>query len=350
MPLAAIIPAVATVGSALIASSAADSQAKKQVAATQAASQLQSQAQTQNGQIIGAGALQGADTLAAANLQAANTGAQGYLQGGQTISDAANLGAQTQLGMYQQTRSDLNPFISTGTSALSQLASLFGLNGANGGMPNGAAMTSALTATPGYQFGRDQGSAALDRSAASRGLALSGSQLQAQQQFGTDYAIQQAWQPYVTQLNTLASGGQSAATNLGQLGGQAASGAASDYVLGGQALGNAQAQAAILQGQGQLGAGQALSTGQINAANAYGGAGVGAAEAGAAGITGTANIDAQNANKQQAILNSAGSQLYSYAQPYITGYGGDSLTSGLQQAQAYQAANQITPVSYPTWG
>ena len=153
----------------------------------------------------------------------------------QTQANAADQAAQTQLSMYNQTRSDLAPYLSTGTSALNQLANVWGLNGANGGVPNASAATSALTQFPGYQFGLKQGQTALDQSAASQGLVLSGAQQQAQQQFGQNYAQQQAWAPYVAQLDTLGSLGESAGTQTGNFGASAASGIAANQNLAGAA-------------------------------------------------------------------------------------------------------------------
>lgn len=175
----------------------------------------------------------------AAVLGAAGIGAVGSVIAGHEASSAANKATNSQMAMYQQTRSDLAPFSSTGASAMSQLASLFGFGPGGSGTPNAAAATSALTQFPGYQFGLDQGVQALDRSAASRGLLLSGAQLQDTQKFGQQYAMQQAWQPYVNQLNTSAQLGESAAAGTGSAGASAAAGAAQSQLAAGSANGNA---------------------------------------------------------------------------------------------------------------
>ncbi len=159
--------------------------------------------------------------------------------GGNPAVSAANQAANTQLQMYQQTRQDLLPFASSGASAMSQLANIFGF-GPNGGGPNAAAATSQLANFPGYQFGRDQGVQALDRSAASRGLLLSGAQLQDTQKFGTNYAMQQAWQPYVSGLEYASSLGENAAAQTGNNGASAAAGAAQSQLAGGSAALNQQ--------------------------------------------------------------------------------------------------------------
>jgi hypothetical protein len=127
------------------------------------------------------------------------------------------------------------PYNMTGQSALSQLARMFGLGPGGNGTPNAGAATSALTQFPGYQFGLNQGQTALDRSAASRGLLLSGAQLRDSQQYGTNYAMQQAWNPYISQLNTSAGLGENAAAISGNQGVTTGAGVANSQLAAGQA-------------------------------------------------------------------------------------------------------------------
>lgn len=180
--------------------------------------------------IIGAGALGvGASVYTASqSSNAAGQAADAQVQ-------AANKAAETQLGIYNQTRSDLLPYSMTGQNALSQLARIFGLAPGGNGMPDAGAATSALTQFPGYQFGLNQGQTALDRSAASRGLLLSGGQLKSSQQFGQNYAMQQAWNPYISQLSGLSSLGENAAAVSGNQGVQTGAGIAGSQLAAGQA-------------------------------------------------------------------------------------------------------------------
>lgn len=168
-------------------------------------------------------------------------GAAGKAANAQT--QAAKAAQATQLQMYNQTRSDLSPFMTAGTGALSQLANIFGF-GASGGGPNAAAALSQLSQFPGYQFGLDQGTQALDRSAASRGLVLSGAQLKDAQTFGQGYAQQQAWQPYISELNQISGLGENAAAGVGSAGAAAGSGIAQSQLAAGQS----QAAGAVSQG------------------------------------------------------------------------------------------------------
>lgn len=155
----------------------------------------------------------------------------GGLLGGNKAAKGSKAAAAAQMNMYNQTRSDLAPYMSTGTSALQQLASLWGLNGANGGVPDTGALTSSLENFPGFQFGMHEGTRALENSGAARGMQLSGQQLRGLNQFGYDYGMQQGWQPYVSMLSSLSSQGAQTGLQLGGLGKDAAS-ASGNFTVG----------------------------------------------------------------------------------------------------------------------
>lgn len=182
--------------------------------------------------VVGGGIIAGGASIASGLIgaNAATTAANDQLQ-------AANNATNAQLSIYNQTQQNLAPYNQIGQSALTQLASLFGL-GPGGTGPNAATAanaTSALTNYPGYQFGLSQGTKALDASAASQGLLLSGNQLQAAQQYGQNYAMANAWQPYLSQLSGLSSLGENAAATAGNQGAQTGQGIASSDLAAGQA-------------------------------------------------------------------------------------------------------------------
>lgn len=182
--------------------------------------------------ILGAGALSTGGSIFSGILgsNAAQTAAQDQLQ-------AAQLASQTQLGIFNQTQANLAPYNTAGQSALSQLAGLFGL-GPGGSGPNAStasAATSALQSYPGYQFGLQQGQNQLNATAAAQGQYLSGSQLQAAQQYGQNYALQNAWNPYVSQLSSIAGLGENAAATTGQIGANTGQGVAQTQLAAGQA-------------------------------------------------------------------------------------------------------------------
>lgn len=185
------------------------------------------------------------------SLLAAQSQSKGATQAANTEAQAANQATATQLQMYNQTSANLSPFLQTGQGALSALTSFLGpqgpvnsslsqlsgyyspsgplanFYGQNGPLanvygpqgsltnlygpsgpvssmlglgPNGAAgMNDQLAKYPGYQFALDQGQKSLDRSAASRGLLLSGGQLKDSQAYGQG-AASQLYGTYLGQL------------------------------------------------------------------------------------------------------------------------------------------------------
>lgn len=250
---------------------------------------------------IGA-AIGGAVIGGGASLLAAHTQASGAQAAANTSAQAQANATAAQLSMYNQTRSDLQPFTQTGYGALSALASFLGpqgpvnstlsqlsdLYGKSGPIstllgtsPQGSAgMQSQLQNYPGYQFARDQGLQALDRSAASRGMLLSGGQLKDAQQFGQGLA-DQTYGTYLSQLEGFGSGlgglasqygtygneiagvvntGENAGAQTGNAGSAAASG-----------ISNALIQGSANQAQSQLAAGTAGASGIAGAANQIGG-------------------------------------------------------------------------------
>ena len=155
------------------------------------------------GSIAGAGMAAGASSSAAANNRKmmeqiwaiAQKGAKPYQQFG-----------KAGLGMYQQllpqilAQSQYQQF----TPEMYQQSPLYTPMVRN---------LAELQATPGYQFQLQQGQKQLDQSAAARGGLLSGSQMQAAQQFGQKQAatgFQDAWQraqnAYINAFNTYNAG------------------------------------------------------------------------------------------------------------------------------------------------
>lgn len=155
---------------------------------------------------------------------------------------AANCAADLQMQMYQQAVAREQPWVTAGGTALTQIGGLLGLEGYKAQDP-----TATLQATPGYQWGLSQGTQALDRSAAARGMALSGPQRNAIQAFGQNYALSNAWAPYFSALQSLSGAGQSGAALQGQQGMQTGQIVGQDWM----AAANATAQGMIQQQQAQ---------------------------------------------------------------------------------------------------
>lgn len=186
MPAAAIIGGVATIGGAIIGSSA-QNKATKQAAQT------------------------------AANTTAAN-----------------NALAQQ---IYGQNKATLDPYVGVGNKATGALNALLY------GNDNGASL-SALQSSPGYQFRMNEGNRALNTGYAARGLLNSGAAQKALLEYGQDYASGE----YNNRFNQLASQqgvGLSAGSALAGVSTQYGNQVAGQN----NALASAQMNAALLRGQ-----------------------------------------------------------------------------------------------------
>ena len=140
-------------------------------------------------------------------------------------SDQAN---ETQRYMFDQQRADTQPYRDAGSSALTQIQALLK-------NPN------SVTKQPGYRFGIQEGTNALENSATARGMTYSGAQAKALQRFGNDYGTSKIDQTY-NRLSNLAG--------IGQVGVNPMSGMNYANQVGGNMLGagNAQAAGAIANG------------------------------------------------------------------------------------------------------
>lgn len=187
--------------------------------------------------------------------------------------------------MYDQTRADQMPWRDTGGGALNQLAWGMGIESKDVQKPSTVykgtgdfgSLSRGFSANdfeqdPGYAFRQEEGLRALDRSAASRGMLLSGSQLKGVERYGQGLASQEyqsAFDRYnATQTNqfnrlgSLANVGQTANAALGQAGSQYSTnvgniGMTNAANQGNAALAAGQAQASAYQSYGNL-AGQAI--------------------------------------------------------------------------------------------
>lgn len=109
--------------------------------------------------------------------------------------------------------------------------------------------------TPGYQFGLDEGSKALQTSASAAGGLFSGKAGKALTKFGTDYADQQGFRPYQNSLASLIGIGQTATNQNNSLGQAAAGNIGNAYQNAGNARASGIQNSANIWGQaaGQLG-------------------------------------------------------------------------------------------------
>lgn len=136
---------------------------------------------------------------------------------GKREAKAARQAAALQQQQYEQSRADMAPWRETGANALAGLAALYGLSGEEARQR----ALASYRAAPGYQLRLAEGQRALDRSAAARGMLLSGNQLRALAEYGQTLAAQD-FGAYANQLAALAGIGQSATAGTANLGAAAA--------------------------------------------------------------------------------------------------------------------------------
>lgn len=151
-------------------------------------------------------------------------GSNGAYAAGNDALGAGNLAFQNAQQEESRNRASVSPWTNVGGAAASELSSLYGLGSLGAPDANGvrsvdtagasadqAAARGRFTASPGYQFRTQQGINALDRSAASRGMTLSGAQTKALNDYGQGQASSE-YGNYVSGLNALSTGGLGATT------------------------------------------------------------------------------------------------------------------------------------------
>lgn len=222
------------------------------------------------------------------SLAAGSIGSKAASKAADTQSVASRYAADLQQRQYEQTRQDSAPWRQVGGAALNRLAETLGLptyeppkaqvaqsfmsgyrggdfggvgqyfaaqqnqqaqdSSAGEGATDATATTpdySAFFSSPDYQFRLQEGTRAVEQSAAARGLLRSGQTLRGVTEYGQGLAST-AYNNYLNRLASLAGIGQSTVAQTGQLGAQSAA-----------AQGMALQQGAAAQAHGTLGAANA---------------------------------------------------------------------------------------------
>jgi hypothetical protein len=201
---------------------------------------------------------------------------QGAQAGGNMAASAANRAAQMQQDEATRARAALSPWVAAGGGAIGKVTNLLGLgtlktNGGNfntyGLDPAGAKETQQqaladFETSPGYQFRMDEGSKALDRSAASRGLLRSGAQQKAITAFGQGIASEE-YGNYMDNLLAVSGLGGQAASSGNNTAANLTGNAADNIFRGGVARGSAYSAGANALASG-------ISKGVENAAGVIG--------------------------------------------------------------------------------
>jgi len=163
-----------------------------------------------------------------------------YTDAARIQAAGAEKAAEQQQRMYTEARADLAPWRTGGAKAVNQIGGLLGLPGYTAQDP-----TEVLRATPGYEWTLGQGVSALDRSAAAKGMNLSGAQQKGLVDYGQNLGLKYAWNPYMSSLQALSGQGSGAAGTTGNWAMQTGQIMGQDYM----AAANAQAQAMVQRAQ-----------------------------------------------------------------------------------------------------
>jgi hypothetical protein len=192
--------------------------------------------------------------------QAAGAGAAAA---GESSAAATAYSADIQKEMYEQTRTDQEPWRIAGEKALQTIQERPDFQF--------TADTFEQFKDPSYDFRMQEGVNALDRSAASRGRLLSGAQDRAVTRYGSDLASQEYGNAFNRAMATdqynlgkqqsLAGVGQQATNLVSQAGQSTASGIANTTMSGAAAQGNAIMAGGAAQAQGYNGIAQSANQG-----------------------------------------------------------------------------------------
>jgi hypothetical protein len=196
-----------------------------------------------------------------------------------TQSAAAQRGIDAQMLAREEAMGRLDPFITTGTNALTSLASLYGISSTPGGAPGTPFSGNSLEAfrnSPDYAFARDEGTRALALNKSASGMLHSGNYLRDLTTFGQGLATQN-FNNYAGRL-----------MSMGQLGANAAGMGAQTLMQSGNSLANLNLAQGQANASGIVGEANAISGGMNSFANnlmlmnmmnrggsAYGGSNVG---------------------------------------------------------------------------
>jgi hypothetical protein len=227
-------------------------------------------------------ALVGAGIGAAATVASSAMQSNAINKATRTSAQAADKSLAVQPQQYGETKANNAPFLATGTSALGKLAQIYGLDSVDDSgftIPGEAQPQLDPNAdfykSPDYQFALNEGTKAINASAAARGMTDSGATRKAQIKYASNLASG-SFNGYAGRLMELAGIGQSAANS------QAGAGQdyANSYTNTVTNAANNQANAALAQGANYGSALQEIagaarySLGKNPFASSYGGGGI----------------------------------------------------------------------------
>ena len=194
-----------------------------------------------------------AGSVAVATIGSAVIGSDAARKAGNQANAASMYAADLSNAQYNQTRKDMQPWMTSGGKANDQMSNLMGFGGADA--QNNA--FSQFRQDPAYQFNLNQGISAANRSFAPSGL-KSGKAQASLMQLGQGMA-DNSYSSYWNRLMGMSNSGQNSAAGVGQQGMNNAAQAGGAMMQGAKQSGMYEMQGAQLQGNAlQSGANDAM--------------------------------------------------------------------------------------------
>jgi hypothetical protein len=247
---------------------------------------------------MGGASLLGAGVSYLGSQNAANAQSDAAAQSAAVQQQMADKSIAAQKEMYQQGRTDLQPYREGGVTAQNQLMQMLGIGGDTTAQGYGRYAKdfgmSDFTTDPGYQFRLEQGMKALNASAAAKGMGMSGANIKGATEYGQNMGSQE-YQNAFNRYNTNRAAQLDPLFKLYTGGQAAAAGSAAGAANLGANLGNTYSNLGTNLGTAATNAGAATAGGYVAGGNAINSA---------IGSIGNQYMNAQNAANQTSYQNS----------------------------------------------
>jgi hypothetical protein len=236
---------------------------------------------------MGGASLLGAGVSYLGSQNAANAQKDAAAQSAAVQQQMADKSIAAQREMFDIGRTDLQPYREGGVTAQNQLMQLFGLGGdttgANYGKYTQDFTMPEFTGDPGYQFRLKSGMDTLNRSAAARGMGVSGANIKGATEYGQNFGSNEYNNAYNRAINTFQTnrsnqldplyklyiGGQASAANSAAAASNLGSNLGSTYSNLGTNLGTAATNAGAATAGGYVAGGNAINSTIGNLGNQY---------------------------------------------------------------------------------
>ena len=215
------------------------------------------------GSVVGAGlGLVGSMNSADASKSAANTQAQATTLAAQEQQQSTDNQIAFQQQALAQEQANISPYLNMGNAALPTLQALLGLGG------NGLPVDAIMASNPAYAFQQQQGTAAIEGSAAAKGMQLSGATLKQLSEFGQGLA-NQTYDQYYNRIAGVVGQGASAAGAANNAIAGSTNNITSALQTGASNINNLQTSGAAAEAAGTVGAANAYTSAANNINQQY---------------------------------------------------------------------------------